>query len=144
MVKATKNNIRNIIKKVQNPLLITRLGYVPPHVSLLQTKKFENNGDLWFLSDQYSVCNKDLIISNEAMLIYNSPELKLFLSLYGKAEIIDNHKRLKELYNEEDIAYGKQRKKDTLTAIKFEILKADYWDNSNRECNNIFTKDYID
>ncbi|MBQ4820523.1 pyridoxamine 5'-phosphate oxidase family protein [Aquimarina sp. MMG016] len=138
-----KSNIRNTIEEIQNAILITKLGYSPPHTSLLQTKEFDNNGNIWFLSDKYSVCNQNLLISNEAVLIYSKPESSYFLSLYGKSEIVEDQERLKELYNEEDIVYAKKRKKDTLTAIKFEILKADYWDDLNRESNNIFTKDYL-
>ncbi len=139
-----KNNIRNTIEEIQNAILITKLGYLPPHISLLQTKEFDNKGNIWFLSDKYSVCNQDLLISNEATLIYSKPESSYFLSLYGKGKIIDDPEKLKELYNEKDITYVKKREKETLTAIKFEILKADYWDDLNRESNTIFTKDYLD
>ncbi|NNC69732.1 MAG: pyridoxamine 5'-phosphate oxidase family protein [Flavobacteriaceae bacterium] len=133
-----QRNIRKTVKKVKLALLLTRLAYKRPHVTMLNTQKFDKKGNLWFLSDAYSLCNQDLLISDSALVIYKNINESTFLNFHGRCSIINDESILKKLYNKDTVAYAQQRQEKSLTALKFEIQRADFWDHSSREIKTVF------
>lgn len=129
--KEAKEKIKEMAESIDLTMMATDLRRQPFHVIPMSTKEVDDQGNIWFLSNKTSTHNQNIAKSNETQLIYADTGNYEFLSVYGRAHISTDRKRIKELYGSGDDAWFEGEDDPMITAIKVVPEDAHYWDTKN-------------
>ncbi|MEJ7557665.1 MAG: pyridoxamine 5'-phosphate oxidase family protein [Pedobacter sp.] len=96
------------------------------------TAKVDEAGSIWFFTNEYSLKTKEISKENQVTLGYSDPSNNTYISVNGKAELVDDQS-LKEAYFSPAIkAWFPEGAEDPkLILIKVEPTSAEYWDSSS-------------
>lgn len=141
-----KGNVENLngseaVKKLQELIkdesichFVSNLGKRPLSTRPMSALKVDDNGNIWFFSAKSSEKNADILLSDEVQLFYSNPSAAEFLSIYGKAFIVTDREKAKELWTPLAKAWFKDGVDDPeLTMIKVSPVEAYYWDTKNNK-----------
>lgn len=126
-VEQGKKKLKQLVKDIKIAMMITDLGQKPLAAIPMFTKKIQDDGTIWFLSQHNSEHVKNIKASKEVQLIYSDPSDMKFLSIFGQAEIVKDKELLEDLYNPKIDAWFTGPDDPNLTAIKFKSTEAHYW-----------------
>jgi len=126
-----KKKIKELAESIDHAMMATDLKSEPFHVVPMSTKKVDDDGNIWFLSDKNSTHNQNIERQNRAQLIYADKGNFEFLTVYGRASISSDRNKIKDLYGSGDDAWFEGLDDPNLTAIKIEPDDAHYWDTKN-------------
>src|SRR5690606_16232845 len=126
-----KKKIKELAESIDHAMMATDLKSEPFHVVPMSTKKIDDDGNMWFLSDKNSTYNQNIERQNRAQLIYADKGNFEFLTVYGRASISSDRNKIKDLYGSGDDAWFEGLDDPNLTAIKIEPDDAHYWDTKN-------------
>lgn len=125
--------IRELAKSIDFTMMATNLGKKPFHAIPMSTKKVDDEGRIWFLSNKNSDHNHHISVSNETQLIYSDPGSFEFLTIYGFAKITTDKSIIEELYGSGDDAWFDGVDDPNITAISVHPEKAHYWDSKHNK-----------
>lgn len=98
----------------------------------MTTQKTDVSGNIWFISDQNSDRNRDLLQNKNVDLLYAHPGKESFVSVHGTAEIIYDKQVIKEMWSPLAKAWFKEGKDDpNVSIIKVTPAEGKYWDTKN-------------
>ena len=98
----------------------------------MSTREVDDNGYLWFFSRRDSNKNREIAVDNRVQLFYSNFSSSEYMSLYGKATILTDKNKAKELWSA--IAktwFNKGYDDPELTLIKIEPEEGYYWDTKD-------------
>jgi general stress protein 26 len=133
----SKENLYNdeAIKKVKEmaedidfAMMATNLEKTPIHMIPMSTKKVDDHGNIWFLSNKNSTHNENIMKDSSLHLIYSDTGDMQFLNVYGTATITTDRKMIDELYGSGDDAWFDGKDDPNITAISVKPTEAFYWD----------------
>jgi general stress protein 26 len=104
----------------------TRTGETRSRPMLVQD--LDEQGCLWFMTDRSSRVAGELSRNSEAVVIFQSPKGDRYLSVHGTAVVIQDAKKLKQIWNPTYRTWYPKGKKDreiVLVALRIETV--DYW-----------------
>jgi len=136
--KEAKKKLTAIVEDVKVAMFATKLGSQPLSVIPMYTKKVDDAGNIWFLSGKDSDHNRDINKDNKVQLMYSDPSDMKFISIYGKAQVVEDKSILKELYSKMDNAWFDSENDPNLSAIKVMPDEAAYWSNDNNKLVTLF------
>ena len=94
------------------------------------TQQVEFDGDLWFFTNKSSTKVKEVESHHEVNISYAKPESNTYLSISGKASIVNNKSKMEELWNPTLKAWFPKGLEDPdITLIKVDVNSAEYWDS---------------
>jgi general stress protein 26 len=98
----------------------------------MATVKVEDDGTIWFFTNEYSLKSKEISKDNEVLLSYSNPSDNTYLYVNGRAELVDDQAR-KEAYFVAPVKvwFPKGVEDPDLTLIKVTPKIAEYWDSSS-------------
>lgn len=95
----------------------------------MQTQQVEFDGDLWFFTSKSSTKVKEVDQHHEVNLSYAKPDDNTYVSVSGKASIVNDRKKMEELWNPLMKAWFPEGLDDPeITLIKVEVHDGEYWD----------------
>lgn len=130
--------IKDIATDVDFCMLATNLTVQPISAVPMSTKKVDNQGNIWFLSNKDSDHNADIVKDENTQLLYSGTSDMKFLSVYGFAEIIHDRTIITELYSSTDNAWFDGKEDPNITVIKFTPKQAAYWSNDDNKVVSLF------
>jgi len=130
--------IKEIETDVDFCMMATNLTAQPISAVPMSTKKVDDAGAIWFLSNKDSDHNADIIKDENTQLLYSGTSSMKFLSVYGTAEITYDRETIKELYSSADNAWFEGEDDPNITAIKFTPTEAAYWSNDENKIVTLF------
>lgn len=130
--------IKDIATDVDFCMLATNLTVQPISAVPMSTKKVDEQGNIWFLSNKNSDHNADISKDKNTQLLYSGTSDMKFLSVYGSAEIIHDRAIIKKLYASTDNAWFDGEEDPNITAIKFAPKQAAYWSNDDNKVVSLF------
>lgn len=133
-----KKKLKDIVNDVSYAMLVTNLGSKPLSAIPMDTKKVDENGDIWFLSGGDSDHNAHIARNGETQLLYSGTSDMKFLSVYGYSEIVTNNDIIAEIYDSADNAYLNGPEDPNTTAIRFTPEEAVYWDSDENTLKVLF------
>ena len=96
------------------------------------TAKVEEDGSIWFFTNEYSPKSKEISKENEVNLGYSSPSSNTYISVNGKAELVDDQARKEAYFSPMIKAWFPEGVEDpNLILIKVTPHSAEYWDSSS-------------
>jgi len=105
---------------------------LPFSVRPMSFQKFDDNGDIWFLSAKDSHKNEDISHDPMVQLLFQESAHSGFLNLYGIAEITDDKEKIKELWEPLAKTWFTEGEDDPrISVIKFSPTQGYYWDNKH-------------
>ena len=95
------------------------------------TAKIEDDGSLWFYTNEYSPKSKEISKENNVLLAYSDPSNNTYLTVKGKAELVDDKVRKEAYFSPFIKAWFPDGIEDPrLILIKVIPEEAEYWDAS--------------
>lgn len=137
-VKNIANNegiekIKTIAEKAQICLFCTKIETGQPFSTRpMSAQKVDDIGNIWFLSDKDSSKNMEIKDDDHVQLLFSGSSHSDFLSVYGKATILYDRQKIKELYEPIVKAWFQEGKDDpNISVIKVEPIEGYYWDTKH-------------
>ena len=98
----------------------------------MATAKVEEDGSIWFFSNEYSLKSSEISKENQVTLGYSSPSNNTYITVNGKAELVDDQVRKDAYFSPAVKAWFPQGSDDPqLILIKVTPEAAEYWDSSS-------------
>lgn len=98
----------------------------------MATAKVEDDGSIWFFTNEYSMKSKEISKENEVTLGYSNPSSNTYLYVNGKAQLVDDQSRKESYFSAPVKAWFPDGIDDPrLILIKVEPTVAEYWDSSS-------------
>ncbi|MFP5080156.1 pyridoxamine 5'-phosphate oxidase family protein [Pedobacter sp. JCM 36344] len=96
------------------------------------TVKVEDDGSIWFFTNEYSLKTKEISKENQVTLGYSDPSSNTYVSVNGKAELVDDKAKKEAYFSAAIKAWFPDGLEDPrLILIKVEPRVAEYWDSSS-------------
>lgn len=96
------------------------------------TAKVEEDGSIWFFTNEYSPKSKEISKDNEVNLAYSSPSSNTYIAVNGKAELVDDQARKEAYFSAPIKAWFPDGPADpNLILIKVTPNAAEYWDSNS-------------
>ena len=126
--------IREIAKDANICMFVTDLSRLPLAGRPMATQEVDEEGNIWFMSDRSSDKNKEIDNDNKVQLFYSHTSNYEYLSIFGRAEIVNDHSKIKELWTPMAKTWFKEGKDDpNISLIKVIPEDAYYWDTKNNK-----------
>jgi len=98
----------------------------------MATAHIEDDGSIWFFSNEYSLKSKEISKDNEVLLSYGNPSSNTYIYVNGRAELVDDDARKREYFMAPvKVWFPKGVDDPALTLIKVTPKSAEYWDSSS-------------
>ena len=97
----------------------------------MTTLDIDDSGNVWFFTSRSTNIGEQTDEGEGVSLIYTDPKANSYLSVSGKASIVNDEKRKEELWNPFTKAWFPEGKDDpNLLLLKVTTDEAAYWDSS--------------
>ncbi|WP_316803518.1 pyridoxamine 5'-phosphate oxidase family protein [Pedobacter nototheniae] len=104
------------------------------------TAKIEDDGSIWFYTNEYSPKSKEISKENNVLLAYSDPSKNTYLTVKGKASIVDDKVRKEAYWSPFIKAWFPDGIEDPrLILIKITPEEAEYWDASSSKLVVLFS-----
>lgn len=122
-------HIAAIIKDIKFALLTTTNADGQLHARPMTTQQTEFDGDLWFIGSKDSGTAADIRGNAQVNASYADTGKGTYLSLAGKAELVENRAKLEELWSDTYKAYFEGGIDDpNVQLIKVNAEGAEFWE----------------
>ncbi len=126
-----KKKIKELAESIDVCMMATNLGEKPFHLVPMSTKKVDEAGNVWFLSNKNSTHNGNIEKDAKTHLIYSNKNSYEFLSVFGSARITTDRSLIKDLYGSGDDAWFDGVDDPNITAVEIRPEEVYYWDTKN-------------
>ena len=125
--------IKEIVEKADTCLFCTNMKTGEPFSTRpMSTQEVDNEGNLWFLSDKQSNKNMELKQDDHVQLLYSSSNHAGFLNVFGKATVLYDKEKIKELWKPLIKTWFQGGEDDpNISVIKVTPEQGYYWDTKH-------------
>lgn len=132
------DKLSHLIKDIEVAMMTTTSEDGGLHSRPMATQKTDFDGDLWFFTNNRSGKILALKKDQNVNLSYASPEHNRYLSVSGRAEVVNNKQKAKELWSPVLKAWFPEGVDDPeLTLIRVSVESAEYWDAPSNTLVNL-------
>lgn len=102
------------------------------HSRPMQTIQVDDQGSLWFFTNEHSEKVDDVSKDNTVYLMYSHPGQNTYLHVKGKCSVVNDKEKMKELWSPMVKAWFPKGLEDpALALLKVDTSEASYWDGSS-------------
>ncbi len=119
-----------LIKGIKVAMLttVTDDGSMRSRPMATQTKDFDQR-HLWFFTKRSSPKSYEIESHHDVHLSYASPDDHRFVSVTGRAQVVDDRSKVQELWSPVHKAWFAEGLDDPdLVLLRVDVLRAEYWD----------------
>jgi general stress protein 26 len=121
--------LRDLIKDIDIAMLTTVDEDGTLRSRPMGTQQTEFDGDIWFFTSLDTAKVSEVQRENEVNVSYAAPDKNRFVSVSGKAVLLNDRAKMKELWSPIYKAYFPDGLDDPkLRLLKIKVEKAEYWD----------------
>lgn len=96
----------------------------------MATQETEFDGTLWFFTDKTTPKVSEVEKEHHVNVSYADPDDNRYVSVSGRAEMVDDKKKMEELWTPAIKAWFPDGLEDPrITLVKVDVEKAEYWDS---------------
>ena len=126
--------IREIAKDANICMFVTDLSSLPLAGRPMATQEVDEEGNIWFMSDRNSDKNRHIEEDEQVQLFYSHTNNYEYLSIFGRAEIVNDRSKIEKLWTPMAKTWFKEGKNDpNISLIKVIPEDAYYWDTKNNK-----------
>jgi general stress protein 26 len=133
---------KDLVTSIDFAMMITHLDQTPLHAIPMSTKRVDDNGTTYFLSNADSEHNVNIESDSRCQLLYAEKHSMEFLSVYGKAAISRDKALIHKLYSATDDNWFKGKDDPNITVITFHPEEGHYWDSKTNALVSLFKMGY--
>jgi general stress protein 26 len=131
---AAIEKIREIAKDANICMFVTDLSNLPLSGRPMATQEVDEEGNIWFMSDRNSDKNREIENDDKVQLFYSHTGNYEYLSIFGRAEIVNDRSKIENLWTAMAKTWFKEGKDDpNISLIKVIPEDAYYWDTKNNK-----------
>ncbi len=131
--------VRKIVDTVKIAMLVTENEDGQLRSRPMYTSDYDDKGNIWFFTNEYSGKIEELQNDRAINLSYAHPGQADYLSISGRAYVIDEKEKMKELWNPMLKAwFPKGLESERLALLKVVPQQAEYWENSSNKLMRLF------
>jgi len=131
--------LKQKVDNIRTAMLTTFTQAKGFHCRPMGTADVDANGDIWFFTNEYSSKAKEVSIDNKVNITYADSGTNTYLSIKGKAQLIDDKEKMKALWNPFVSAFFPDGIDDPkLILLKVETSDMEYWDSSSSKIVVLF------
>ena len=124
--------IRQLAEKADVCLFTTNLTSLPLTTRPMSTREVDEDGNIWFYSREGSNKNREIEKDNRVQLFYSNFSSQEYMTLFGKATILKDKEKAKELWSAIAKTWFNEGYDDPeLTLIRFDPEDGHYWDTKD-------------
>lgn len=124
--------IKDFVNDIKVCMFCTSVTDMPFRTRPMSTLEVDEEGNLWFFSAKSSDKNDEIKNDDTVQLIYSKNSDVHFLTITGKATIVEDQAKKDELWNPIVKAFFPEGKDDpNLSLVKIKPEAAHYWDTIN-------------
>jgi general stress protein 26 len=137
--KDSLQKLGELIKGIKVAMLTTVDDDGSLHSRPMQTQNQEFDGTLWFFTEANSAKVHELEQDRHANLSFAKPDDNTFVSVSGKASLVRDEAKIKELWSPIHKAWFPKGVDDpNLALLRVEVDKAEYWDAPSSSVVKLF------
>src|SRR5690554_423336 len=126
------SKLKELANDINICMFCTDLDQRPFSTRPMAVREVDEAGNLWFISSAASHKNAEIKEDESVQLIFAKPASSEFMSVYGKASIFRDEKKIKNLWTPIANAWFEEGKNDPdVTVLKVTPSEAYYWDTPN-------------
>lgn len=120
-------------------MFTSSVGEVPLHTRPMTTQEVDDQGNFWFLSSKDSHKNFEISSDARIQLLFANTSASEYLTVYGTATVIDDRKKIEEMWSPLAKAWFEQGKDDpNVSLIKVSPEDAYYWEPKRNKMITLF------
>ena len=124
--------IREIAEDANICMFVTDLKKLPLNARPMATQEVDDDSNIWFMSSKSSNKHIDIKHDDRVQLFYSHTGNYEYLSIFGKATIVNDRNKIEELWTPMAKTWFEQGKDDPdIELIKVTPENAYYWDTKN-------------
>ena len=128
-----------LIEDVNTCMMITTDGKGKLNARPMNNAKVEEDGSIWFFTNEFSGKVAQISHENKIFLTYASPNINSYVALNATAELIDDKNKIDELWTPVMNAWFPEGKEDPkILLIHAKPIDAEYWDHSSSKIVMLF------
>ncbi|HUP58316.1 MAG TPA: pyridoxamine 5'-phosphate oxidase family protein [Bdellovibrionota bacterium] len=110
------------------------------HSRPMETSEIDREGHLWFLTVRHSLKVHEIESNPEVCVTYANPAAAHFISISGRAEVVDDRQKVHELWSPGDETWLERGPDHAeVLLIRVDILRAEYWDHFSGKMVTVVT-----
>ncbi|WP_034339331.1 pyridoxamine 5'-phosphate oxidase family protein [Deinococcus misasensis] len=122
--------INELLKDIRIAMLTTQHQGGELFSRPMTTQEAEFDGTLYFLTSKKTGKIADLVQFPKVNLAYSHPGKNSYVSVSGRAQLLDDRQKIDELWNPINAAFFPDGKDDPdIVVLKIEAESAEYWDS---------------
>jgi general stress protein 26 len=112
--------------------MLTTISNGKLHSRPMSTQEMDENGDLWFFTQDDSRKIEEIKADNRINAAYSDPDGNTFVSVFGGAEVVKDRAKIEELWSPIYKAWFPEGLDDPLVCLlRVHVEDAEYWDAPN-------------
>jgi general stress protein 26 len=121
--------VRELIEDIRFAMLTTLGTDGSLHSRPMAAQNDEFNGDLWFFTKASSHKAHEVTADSHVNVTFTNPDDNVYVSLSGRARLVQDRAKIKELWNPEGEAWFPEGVDDPdLALLKIDVERAEYWE----------------
>ena len=119
--------------------MLTTISTGKLHSRPMSTEEMDENGDLWFFTQDDSRKIEEIKADNRINAAYSDPDGNTFVSVFGRAEVVKDRAKIEELWSPILKAWFPEGLDDPhLCLLKIPVEQAEYWDAPSSKIVQLF------
>ena len=129
-----------LIKEIKTCMLITKSADGKLSARPMNNAKVEEDGSVWFFTNEFSGKVAQISHENEIFLTYSSPSSNSYVAFNAVATLNDDKNIIDELWTPDMKAWFSEGKEDPkIMLIHAKPFEAEYWDHSSSKIIMLFS-----
>lgn len=126
------SKFKTLVEDVKTCMMMTTDGYGKLNARPMNNAKVEEDGSIWFFTNEYSGKVEQISHENKIFLTYASLNANSYVAFNATAELSDDKNKIDELWTAEMNAWFPGGKEDPkILLIHATPTDAEYWDHSS-------------
>ena len=123
-----RKKVWDLIKDIKVAMMVTQNASHEMSARPMVAAQTEFSGTLWFFSRDDTPKLDEIAKSGNVLLAYSHPSKQDYVSLAGKARIVHDRAKIKELWSEPMRTWFPKGPEDAIAIIEVDVDSAEYWD----------------
>lgn len=121
--------MQELVKHNAVCMFTSNVGEVPLQTRPMTTQEVDDEGNFWFLSSKDSHKNHQVSEDARVQLIYANTSESEFLTVYGRASVLDDRQKIEEMWSPMAKAWFEKGKDDPdLSLLRVTPEEVYYWE----------------
>ena len=128
-----------LVEDIKTCMMITKDGSGKLNARPMSNAKVDDDGSVWFFTNEFSGKVAQISHENEIFLTYSSPSSNSYVAFNAIGELNDDKNKIEELWTPDMKAWFPEGKEDPkILLIHAKPIEAEYWDHSSSKIVMLF------